>query len=209
MKIISHRGFWLDVDQKNSKFAFNNSFENNFGTETDIRDLNLKIVVSHDMPSDINLNIDLSQLIDIFLKKDLTLALNIKSDGLHSKVNEILKIKNYNNYFVFDMSIPDTINYINLGMNVFCRQSEYEQIVAFYEKINGIWLDSFEGIWYNKDLILNHILNNKKVCIVSSELHKRDHIILWEKILDWELILNENIILCTDYPSQAKTFFNL
>ena len=92
MKIISHRGFWLDLDQKNSKFAFNNSVENNFGTETDIRDLNLKIVVSHDMPSDINLNIDLSQLIDIFLKKDLTLALNIKSDGLHSKLLEILKM---------------------------------------------------------------------------------------------------------------------
>ena len=71
MKIISHRGFWLDLDQKNSKFAFNNSVENNFGTETDIRDLNLKIVVSHDMPSDINLNIDLSQLIDIFLKLNL------------------------------------------------------------------------------------------------------------------------------------------
>ena len=129
MQIISHRGFWKDSAEKNKINAFERSFNLGFGTETDIRDLNLKIVVSHDMPSDINLNIDLSQLIDIFLKKDLTLALNIKSDGLHSKLLEILKEKKCNNYFVFDMSIPDTIEYIKLGMNVFCRQSEFEQNV--------------------------------------------------------------------------------
>ena len=40
------------------------------------------------------------------------------------------------------------------------------EILITNEEIKGVWLDSFESIWYDKDLILNHTLNNKKVCIV-------------------------------------------
>ena len=38
MEIISHRGYWKNVEEKNSSKAFKNSFDLNFGTETDLRD---------------------------------------------------------------------------------------------------------------------------------------------------------------------------
>ena len=50
MKILSHRGYWNNLTEKNSKSAFRRSFQLGFGTETDVRDLNGELVISHDMP---------------------------------------------------------------------------------------------------------------------------------------------------------------
>ena len=50
MIIISHRGYWKCVDEKNTEIAFSRSFELDFGTETDVRDCLGKLVISHDMP---------------------------------------------------------------------------------------------------------------------------------------------------------------
>ena len=51
MEILSHRGYWKTVTEKNTIIAFKRSFNLGFGTETDIRDLNGNLVISHDMPS--------------------------------------------------------------------------------------------------------------------------------------------------------------
>jgi glycerophosphoryl diester phosphodiesterase len=48
--VLSHRGYWLTETEKNSPSAFTRSFAMGFGTETDIRDRNSKLVISHDMP---------------------------------------------------------------------------------------------------------------------------------------------------------------
>ena len=68
------------------------------------------------------------------------------------------------NYFVFDMSVPDTKSYIDLHMQTYSRQSEFEQEPVFYNEVNGIWLDSFETEWYTPELIQAH-LNLKKTKI--------------------------------------------
>ena len=210
MIILSHRGFWITEDEKNKVVAFTRSFNNNFGVETDIRDLNDNLVISHDLPCD-KYNDILS--VEIFFElynqigNNLPLALNIKSDGLQDILQNALLKYNINNYFVFDMSIPDTINYIKKGFNVFSRQSEHEQEPAFYNSVQGIWLDSFNTIWYNNEIITNHLIENKKVAIVSSELHKRDQIILWNFIKSNNFHKNENIYLCTDFPIEANIFF--
>ena len=49
MKIIGHRGYWLQETEKNSEVAFYRSLQNGFGIETDIRDYCGKIVISHDI----------------------------------------------------------------------------------------------------------------------------------------------------------------
>jgi nucleoside-diphosphate-sugar epimerase len=49
MNIISHRGFWLKDEEKNTIQAFERSFEFGFGTETDIRDYKGELVISYDM----------------------------------------------------------------------------------------------------------------------------------------------------------------
>ena len=81
--------------------------ENGFGLETDIRDYKGELVISHDIPEGGCL--PFQRLLEIHrdLNSTLLLALNIKSDGLHGAIGELLKKYNVTNCFVFDMSVPD------------------------------------------------------------------------------------------------------
>lgn len=207
MEIISHRGYWNNIGEKNLLTAFTRSFNLNFGTETDLRDLNGEIVISHDIPN--NNAIKLSTFFDIYKKfgNSKTLALNIKSDGLQKILKLALDHFKITNYFVFDMSIPDTIGYQNENLNFFSRQSEYEPNPVFYDKCNGIWLDAFGHIWYKNELILEHLKNKKRVAIVSPELHKREYFEFWGKLKYDNIHLMKGVILCTDFPETAKEYF--
>jgi glycerophosphoryl diester phosphodiesterase len=205
MKILSHRGYWKKVEEKNTLQSFNYTINKGFGTETDIRDFDGRLVISHDISNKTSL--ELNSILELFKNEQLFLALNIKADGLQNLLMQSIKLYKLTNYFVFDMSIPDTVLYINMGFNVFCRQSEFELEIPFYDEIKGIWLDAFNKTWYNSDLVGNHINNGKKVCIVSDELHKRDHLAQWQFIKSWRLKQNDNLILCTDYPEEARYYF--
>jgi hypothetical protein len=207
MIIISHRGYWIDNSEKNTNLSFNRSFRLGFGVETDLREFNGNLVISHDIPNENAI------LIDDFFKlytsqSESLLALNIKSDGLQSILKNKLEEFNIHNYFVFDMSVPDSIGYINNGISFFSRQSEYEMVPIFYDQSEGIWLDSFNNEWFDLELIINHIENGKKVAIVSSELHGRNQMNLWEFIKRNDLHRLENIILCSDFPEMASKYFN-
>ncbi|MFN3234206.1 MAG: phosphodiesterase [Gammaproteobacteria bacterium] len=204
MEIISHRGLWKESSEKNTAAAFHRSFEQGFGTETDLRDHSGHIVISHDMAK--GKEMKLSEFLDLaneFTNKDkrMTLALNIKSDGL---VNDIVKIlANYPNLdcFVFDMSIPDMRSYLKSNVPVFTRLSDVETTAIYDEQTDGIWLDNFgETLWFDGDY-LKELLARKKVCIVSSELHGFSPDILWSTLKPFAN--NENLILCTDHPEQA------
>jgi hypothetical protein len=207
MEIISHRGYWKDASEKNEKVAFERSFSLGFGTETDFRDYEGELVISHDIA--IKQSIKAASIFELYNKHNLqsTLALNIKADSLQVEFKALLKKFEIANYFVFDMSIPDTIGYINQGIGFYSRQSEYERQPAFYEECKGIWLDAFNSTWYGSNLIYDHIHNNKQVAIVSPELHKRDYLPLWQQLTLAKLHRQKGVILCTDYPELAKDFF--
>lgn len=212
MLLLAHRGFWQENIEKNTLKAFKKSFENNYGIETDIRDYGGgDLVVSHNIADKNALN--LKNLLALYKKYPLEcpLALNIKADGLQFALKQVLEEYKITNYFVFDMSIPDTLAYIDLNFKVFVRQSELEPKPCLYEKADGIWLDEFYTHWIDKEIIKNHLKQGKKVCIVSPELHCRDFIKEWEeyKKIDLELNPRENLMLCTDYPQKAKDFFNV
>lgn len=220
MQIIAHRGFWEQEQDKNSYFAFQKSFTNGFGVETDLRDFTIKnpppprtqseIAISHDIPTTDSLNAKEFFKLYQESRTQLPIALNIKADGLQAPLKYLLESYNITNYFVFDMSIPDCLCYINLGFHIFTRQSEYE-IPIFYDKAQGVWLDEFHTHWITPAIIKEHLHNGKKVCIVSPELHKRNYKTKWQdykellKTLDDNLA--ENLMLCTDYPHIANDFF--
>ncbi len=209
MEIISHRGYWKIKEEKNSNLAFQRSFQNHFGTETDLRDFMSEIVISHDVPSAKDLSID--DFFNIYNSHSQkgTLALNIKSDGLAQILKSKLEAFNIENYFCFDMSIPDTIQIKRAGLNFFIRQSEYEQDLPFYQEASGVWLDSFKSTWFSNELIENHVVtNNKRLCIVSSELHGRDHLPLWRQLKKLSYLPSEQFILCTDLPEEALKYFS-
>ncbi len=207
IKILSHRGFWRENLEKNLEVAFIRSWENGFGLETDVRDFNQKLVISHDMAS--SENIDFEYFLEKYnqLGKGTPLALNIKADGLSIPLKEVLKKFQIENYFVFDMSVPDTKSYLVNNLTTFSRQSEIEQEPIFYNEVNGIWLDAFESEWYLPGLIQTHLNLKKAIAIVSPEIHGRDHLRFWHWIKLNNLHLTENILLCTDFPSDAKLFF--
>jgi hypothetical protein len=208
MEIISHRGLWKSEEEKNTIIAFENSFKNGFGTETDLRDYRGKLVISHDI-ADENC-ISANQFFEIYKSYSIksTLALNIKSDGLQKKLFDLLKKYEIENYFVFDMSIPDTLGYLKHNLSFYTRQSEYELTPSLYEESKGIWLDCFEKIWFKTELINNHISNTKTVAFVSPDLHKRAPHDFWLFLKENKFHESNKLILCTDLPFEAKSYFN-
>ncbi|MDN5513194.1 MAG: phosphodiesterase [Acinetobacter sp.] len=204
MIILSHRGYWNQVHEKNTAAAFTHSFNLGFGTETDIRDQNGILVISHDIPS--NEYLTFNEFLNLCGKRDLPLALNIKADGLASILKENMQNIEHSNWFVFDMSIPDMRAYLNQGIPVFTRMSEVEQQPVWLDQAVGVWLDSFSVEWYDTNLVEELLLQGKKVCVVSSELHGRDKTSLWRLL--YPLSHHAQLMLCTDTPEEAKGYFD-
>ena len=209
MEVISHRGYWQSAPEKNLPVAFERSFSLGFGTETDVRDHNGCLVISHDMPTGEVLSLE--SYLDGLARhatRPLLQALNIKADGLAKSLALAMK-GNPNPWFVFDMSLPDTLMQLQAGNPVYMRMSEYETIPARLEaQIKGVWLDAFEGLWYGVDAIGVLLDRGLSVCIVSPELHKReDYVDLWMSLRS--LRHRTGLSLCTDLPEQARTTLDL
>ena len=207
MKIISHRGYWQDASEKNSIAAFHRSFALGFGTETDVRDCAGQLVISHDMPTGNELSFDaFLQLADNYKSPSrLTLALNIKSDGLVDPLNEAGARYSGLDCFVFDMSIPDSRAYLESSLPVFMRMSEVEKTASWGDLADGIWLDCFEDIWFDSTVITALLDDGKSVCLVSPELHGREPDTLWRDLIS--LKSHSELILCTDFPEAAWEYF--
>lgn len=99
MKIIAHRGLWKNLSQKNSSQAFKTALASGFGIETDVRDLNGKLVISHDTP-----NIDsIAYENFVSLVKDyppVDIAMNIKANELQDLLRQHSYIEGTNLYFL-------------------------------------------------------------------------------------------------------------
>ncbi|MBY0245780.1 MAG: hypothetical protein K2Q03_10025 [Sphingobacteriaceae bacterium] len=208
MIILAHRGFWNKIEDKNTLQAFIKAWQNGYGIETDLRDLNGKIVISHDIPTLENELLDIDDFFTAYKKQgqDTVLALNIKSDGLQLILKQKIIDYQIENYFVFDMSVPDAIQYHKHDFKMFTRKSEYEIHPSLYDFSKGLWLDEFEKHWIENSFVEDLIAQNKAVCIVSPELHKRDFEIEWQ---DYKKVcLLKNIMICTDFPDKANKYFN-
>jgi len=207
MQFLAHRGFWKTKKEQNTQSAIIHGLSNNFGIETDLRDFNGKLVISHDMPNFNTLRIEtlLEKSKEIVVNQ--MFAFNIKSDGIVDLLRKIILKYDIKEYFVFDMSIPQTVAYKKANINFFIRQSEHERELSFYKDAKGIWLDCFNTDWFEVDLILEHLNNYKKVAIVSPELHEREYVNLWNKIKTKSILTNDDVYLCTDFPQEARNFF--
>lgn len=201
VNILAHRGYWKTEKEKNTKMAFERAFDNGFGIETDLRDICGKIVISHDMPT--GSEIAFEEVLQILAGRNLTLALNIKADGQAREIKRLLEKYNHTNYFTFDMSIPEMVVQHKLGMKIFTGLSDIAPSPVLLEQAEGIWLDCFNADWFGEKEIATLTSQGKKVCIVSPDLHKREHKPAWEKYKNMH-----GIMVCTDYPEEAKEFFN-
>lgn len=208
MEIISHRGFWSDKCDKNSLASFKRSFELGYGTETDIRDLDGTIVISHDMPTSDNMPLTLDALLALYATyTPKTLALNVKADGLQEPVARLLNKHTIENYVLFDMSIPDLIQTSKAGLKFVTRLSEYELEMPFDNLSSGVWVDEFNESWVTPEAIFKLSHTQCRVFIVSSELHGRDHIPQWLELKKNRIHELNNIVLCTDFPRRAEEYY--
>lgn len=207
MKIIAHRGFWNKLQEKNTLDAFKIALQNGFGIETDFRDCNGRLMISHD-PASVD-SIDAEIFFDLCNQYPNIgpHAINIKSDGLQNLLFPYFLSWSSDRYFVFDMSVPDTLGYFQKGINTFTRVSEYEAFQDFDGKASGVWLDSFYKEWYGGEQIKQYLALGKSVAIVSPELHGRDHRSLWSMVKSL-YTQDMPLMLCTDFPLEAKQYFS-
>lgn len=207
MQILSHRGFWLEPAEKNTMAAFERSFALGFGTETDIRDHAGELVIAHDMPT--GGEPTLVDVLDLMRETGCegTLALNIKADGLQDALARTMAAYPDIDYFVFDMSMPQTLAYAAAGTPFCLRASEYEQHLPPIAGSRGIWLDGFQSCWYDATRLAG-MLDAGEVYLVSAELHRRPYMAHWQQLRAMGLASRAGLALCTDHPLAAKEFFD-
>ena len=207
MEIIAHRGIWKSEGERNSEKAFRKSLQMGYGTETDFRDLNQQLKISHNMAD--NNCMDADPFFKLYCGTAYTLALNIKADGIQIPLKKLLDKYDISNYFCFDMSVPDTFGYIDQKIRFFTRESEYEMKPALLKEADGIWLDGFiSDTWITQGKIENYLGMGKKVCIVSPDLHGREYRNVWKRYKEMECCKDNRLILCTNYPEEGSAYFN-
>ncbi len=211
MKIIAHRGFWTSESHMNSMESLLSAIEMGYSVETDLRDKNQEIVVSHDPPD--NSCFLFSEFLEMAVElpkfKNIFLALNIKCDGIGKKLFSVLnKFDALKNSFLFDMSVPEhfLLTSIFPKENLCSRISDIEHYPVLYDESKWLWVDSFKRDWLDENLLVNHIKKNKYVVVVSPELHKRDHFQFWSFLANTSVA--SKIFLCTDKPKEADLYFN-
>lgn len=217
LKVLAHRGLWRSSQERNTRLALATAFQLGFGAETDIRDRGSQLVVSHDMAG--NDAWPITDLLDDYVNAGAPgqLALNIKADGLAEELELIIEsyIALKEKIFVFDMAVPDMLNYARTSIPFFTRYSEYETAPVLEGKSHGIWMDCLSEKWVQPCEIAKRLHDGQRIAVVSPELHGRMiHQEYWKK-LKQELLSGKfsniqtdmNLMLCTDFPELAADFF--
>lgn len=207
MRILAHRGYWREPIEKNTPAALRRALDSGFGFESDIRDYRGKLVISHNIADE---NCQMAEEVFQWLaayRDRYCFAINIKADGLNGQLAGLLEKYGIRNYFAFDMSVPQMVEYADGGLTFFTRQSEVEPDPVMYDKAAGVWIDGFWGVdWVTEELLQSHIAAGKTVCLVSPELHARAYTEFWAQLRSYKLDLGQ-VLLCTDRLGEAAAFF--
>lgn len=177
-----------------------------FGIEIDVRDYNHKIVLNHE-PMANGLNFEL--FLESFKHKFL--IINIKSEGIESKIIKMLNKKKINNYFFLDSTVPMSLK-LDKKINKSLRISDLENVNLKSKKINyfnWVWIDYLNNIYSIKKSHLRSLHKLKiKNCFVSPELVNDS---FNQKKL--KIFLNKNKIIpdaiCTKKPLYWEKIFKI
>jgi hypothetical protein len=204
-RLLAHRGDWLKGDlNPNSSEALLSALKAGFGIETDLRDLNRRVVISHDPPTGIEdlLTDFLYRAIEIQNSKQALFALNIKSDGLDQLLFQDLSLLTGLDHFFFDMSTPELVKFDRLGLKIGLRVSEFENLfgqLSITKNPAAFWIDGFRGDWWSSSILEELEKTEVKLVFVSPELHRRDPSRFWDFFVSGYQE-GRNWYLCTDYP---------
>lgn len=205
MHILAHRGLWRHPEEQNTLAAFARAFDLGFGIETDVRDSERRLVISHNPPC--GPEPSLEETLSLLANRPLFMAINIKADGLAGQINAMCQQYSAPRWFVFDMSVPDMRQHLRMGNPVYGRMSEVEPTPPWQTHLSGIWLDGFDSQWYDAPLIERLLATQLPLCVVSAELHARNRDSQWTML--YQFSGRDNLLLCTDAPVEARAYFVL
>lgn len=208
MQILAHRGYWNEYVLRNSSQALRIALEKGYGVESDVRDYKGKIVISHNIAND---SCQVAEEVFSWLREfgdEYCFAINIKADGLKDILQDCLIKYDIKKYFLFDMSVPQMLEFRNMGLRYFTRQSEVEPAPCMYEDAAGVWIDGFWYTdWITESLVNKHLRAGKEVCLVSPDLHGREYRRFWQRVKSWDVDDRRLLYLCTDHPDEAREFW--
>lgn len=175
-----------------------------YGVELDIRDSGNDLIIVHNP-------FEMGENFEEYLKhyKHRTMIVNVKSERIEHKIEELLKKYDIKDYFFLDSSIPMIYLLSNQGNTNFAvRFSELEPIelsLAMKNRVKWVWVDCFSKLPINKE---NYKLlkdNNYKLCLVSPELQGREQDIEeYKKYLEKENIIFDAICTKSYYVDRWK-----
>lgn len=207
MQILAHRGYWNQEIPANSERALCTALTKGYGFESDLRDYQGRLVISHNIADCDSVSADRVFAALAAQQDRYCFAINIKADGLIAGLKDLLIRYPITNYFAFDMSTPQMIEYRAAGLAYFTRQSEFEESLLLYEDAAGVWIDAFiKEDWITPALVDRHLSEGKQVCLVSPDLHGRPYLGFWEK-LRTVFPHTDDLMLCTDHPDEARRYF--
>jgi len=188
---------WESPEERNSASALATSFTSGFGVETDLRDRDGSLVISHDPPAgDAPMA---SELVGWASGADTPVAVNVKADGLSGLVADLFAGTGVD-WFAFDMSVPETLRYATAGLPYLTRHSDIEPEPVLYDAAAGVWLDAFHRDWFGPDVVRRHLDAGKRVVVVSPELHGRPPERTWDWLAEFATGRDEDLMICTDHP---------
>jgi hypothetical protein len=172
-----------------------------FGVEVDIRSHGNQLYLHHDPFQN-------GENFEEWLKfyNHAILILNVKEEGLESRLISLMKKYGVDDYFFLDQSFPFLVKTAKKNeKRCAIRVSEFENIetaMSLAGEIDWIWVDCFTRFPLTaKDAKKLQNKGNFKLCFVSPELQGRldiEHI--KEFIQDIELLGIKGDAVCTKYP---------
>jgi hypothetical protein len=164
VKLISHR--------RNSLSELR-ATPSTYGIEVDIRSLGKELVIHHDP-------FVAGELFEDWFQEYQhgTLILNVKEEGLESRLIELMKSRGFDDYFFLDQSFPYLVKWSGAGEHrCAVRVSEFESVETAMNlagKVDWVWVDCFTRFSLTHEAAQRLQQAGFKLCLVSPELQGRD-----------------------------------
>jgi len=164
MKIIAHRRNTIQDLKSTPK---------EYGVEVDIRSRGEQLIIHHD-PFVAGESFD--DWIDTY--QHGTLILNIKEEGLESRLIALMQAHGIDDYFFLDQSFPFLVKWAKAGEHrCAIRVSEFESIetaLTLADKVDWVWVDCFTCFPLSQEDAQRLKNAGFKLCLVSPELQGRE-----------------------------------
>jgi hypothetical protein len=144
-----------------------------YGVEVDIRSCGERLIIHHDPLTE---GIDFLSWMEHY--KHGTLILNVKEEGLESRLLEVMRQYSVSDFFFLDQSFPFLVKWANNGeRRCAVRVSEYECVetaLSLAGKIDWVWVDCFSRFPLSEEQAARLKTGGFSLCMVSPELQARD-----------------------------------